>query len=487
MAYELKVEFSDIMNIYSKNHKVGNKNGIKRAYHYAEEKHAGVNRGSGEPYINHVLRAARSVAEWGAESDVIMAALLHDVVEDCDVTLEDIEKQFDSSVADIVDAVTALSDKDFDAANHTLTKAQMDILSDAKLQRKMNSKALLVKIADRIDNLNTLSGVKEEKRIPKAEHTKAIIIPMARLAKADHLADILEELCFKIEHPVMYDNIEREYRLFLKANSVACQQSLQTLEEVISPNYYSTALSRFRRYIVSLIHTERSYISIYRQISRDASNLREDWPSLLTKYNIELYDVTLIVSDELGEEKSGLHPYDVFFHYFDRALSSRGFYLIKYCFTTNKDTGYFLLSDEMDNLYRFFVRTELEYLRFLYGSIVDPDSNFAIHNVNEIEPQDTYNEKIKVFRRDGSAMDIDKGATVLDFAFYVHTDLGLHFEYAMVDESKTRLPKNTRLSEGDLITIVTNEKILPDITWFKHVNTSRAKHNLVKYFQKLGY
>ena len=167
-----------------------------------------------------------------------------------------------------------------------------------------------------------------------------------------------------------------------------------------------------------------------------------------------LYDITLIVSDELGEEKPNLHPYDVFFHYFDRALSSYGFYLVKYCFTTNKDTGYFLLSDEMDNLYRLFVRTELEYLRFLYGSIVDPDSNFSISNVNEIEPQDTYNEKIKVFRRDGSAMDIDKGATVLDFAFYVHTDLGLHFDYALVDESKSKLPKNTRLSEGDLITVV---------------------------------
>ena len=118
---------------------------------------------------------------------------------------------------------------------------------------------------------------------------------------------------------------------------------------------------------------------------------------------------------------------------------------------------------------------------------MDPDSNFSISNVNEIEPRDTYNEMIKVFRRDGSAMDIDKGATVLDFAFYIHTDLGLHFDYALVDESKSKLPKNTRLSEGDLITIVANEKILPDITWFKHVNTSRAKHNLVKYFQKLGY
>ena len=487
MTYNMAVNLSDIMKIYSKNHKVGNKNGIKRAYHFAEEMHAGVTRGTGEPYIKHPLRVARLVAEWGAESDVIMAALLHDVVEDCDVTLDEIEKLFDSSVADTVDAVTALSDKDFDSANHTPTKAQLDLLSDAKLQSKMNSKALLVKIADRIDNLNTLSGVKEEKRIPKAEHTKAILIPMARLAKADHLADVLEELCFKIEHARMYENIEKQYSQLLEINSNACQDSLRKLEQIISPHYNNTALSRYRRYVVGLIHNERSYISIYRQISRDAQNLKEDWPGLLTKYNIELYDLMFIVSDELLEEKANLHPYDIFFHYFDKALSANGFYLIKYCYTTNGTSAYYLLSDEMDNLYRLFVRTELEYQRFLYGSIVDPDSNFAIRNVNEIEPRDTYNEKIRVFRRDGSAMDIDKGATVLDFAFYIHTDLGLHFEYATVDESKTRLPKNTRLSEGDLITIVSNDKIAPDITWFKHVNTSKAKHSLVKYFQKLGY
>ena len=118
------------MNAYSKNHKVGNKNGIKRAYHFAEEKHAGVTRGTGEPYINHALRTARSVAEWGAESDVIMAALLHDVIEDCGVTEDDIEKKFDSNVAEIVDTVTALSDKDFDSTSGTLTKTQKDLLSD---------------------------------------------------------------------------------------------------------------------------------------------------------------------------------------------------------------------------------------------------------------------------------------------------------------------------------------------------------------------
>ena len=485
MSYALVVNISDVMKAYSKNHKVGNKYGIKRAYEFAEKKHAGQTRGSGEPYIKHPLRVARLAAEWGSESDVIMAALLHDVAEDCGVPLSEIRELFGSNVEKIVDTVTALSDKEF--ANHTLTKAQKDLLSDAKLQSRMNSEALLVKIADRIDNLNTLSGVKPEKRVPKAEHTKEIIIPMARLAKADHLADVLEDLCFKIEHPKMYEDIEKQYRQLLKDNSKSCQETLDTLEETVSSGYSSRALGKYRRYIMDFVHSERPCISIYRQISREALNLKEDLPDLLTKYKIELYDLTFIVSDEIDDEKPGMHPYDVFFQYFDKALSSKGLYLLKYCFTSNKSTGYFLLSDEMDNLYRLFVRTELEYQRFLYGSIVDPDSNFSIDNVNEVEPRDTYNEKIRVFRRDGTAMDIDQGATVLDFAFYIHTDLGLHFDHAIIDESKTKLPLSTRLSEGDLVTIVTSDKVTPDITWFKHVNTSRAKHTLVKYFQKLGY
>jgi (p)ppGpp synthase/HD superfamily hydrolase len=111
------------------------------------------------------------------------------------------------------------------------------------------------------------------------------------------------------------------------------------------------------------------------------------------------------------------------------------------------------------------------------------ESSFSLRDINETEPRDTYNDKIKVFRKDGSAMLIDKGATVLDFAFYIHSELGYHFAYAMVDESRTQLPAYTRLNAGDRITIVTREDISPDITWFKYVKTSKAVHHLVRYFQ----
>lgn len=530
MAYDMAVEFNtDIVKVYSQHHPIENKQDLIRAYDYASQKHAGQKRGSGEAYIKHPLRTARSCAKWRADKDVIMAALLHDVAEDCNTPLSEIEKSFGPNVAAIVDAVTSLSDRDFD--HHTLTKAQRDILSDAKLQRKMNYKALLVKVADRIDNLQTMSGVKEEKRIPKAEHTREIIVPMCRLAQAHHFADVLEELCFEIEHPTMYANYKKHYRRVLKTNDATCRESLAVLSRVFDPsqkiNHPHPELNQLKRYIVNFYSNKRSYISLHRQISRGSRNIVADWSSLLSKYNVALYDLTLVVSDafladinvnpydmsDLNSlddstnrsfevagplfdasarlydmsgrpyEASVRQAYDIFFEYFDKELSHNGFYLLKYCYTTNRDSGYFLIADRMDNMYRLFVRTEREQQRYLYGNIVD-DSDFMISDVNETDPRDTYKEKIKIFLRNGNKLSIDKGATVLDVAFYIHPQTGLHFSYAMLDESKTQLPCHTRLNEGDTITIVTDEDAWPEIAWFKYVNTVRAKHELVKYFQK---
>ena len=530
MAYDMAVEFNtDIVKVYSQHHPHENKQDLIRAYDYASQKHAGQKRGSGEAYIKHPLRTARSCAKWRAEKDVIMAALLHDVVEDCNTPLSEIEKSFGPNVAAIVDAVTALSDRDFD--NHTLTKAQRDILSDAKLQRKMNYKALYVKVADRIDNLQTMSGVKVDKRIPKAEHTREIIVPMCRLAQAHHFADVLEELCFEIEHPTMYANYKKHYRRVLKTNDATCRESLAVLSRVFDPsqriNHPHPELNQLKRYIVNFYSNKRSYISLHRQISRGSRNIVADWSSLLSKYNVALYDLTLVVSDafladinvnpydmsDLNSlddstnrsfevagplfdaparlydmsgrpyEASVRQAYDLFFAFFDKELSHNGFYLLKYCYTTNRDSGYFLIADRMDNMYRLFVRTEREQQRYLYGNIVD-DSDFMISDVNETDPRDTYKEKIKIFLRNGNKLSIDKGATVLDVAFYIHPQTGLHFSYAMLDESKTQLPCHTRLNEGDTITIVTDEDAWPEIAWFKYVNTVRAKHELVKYFQK---
>ena len=298
--YERKVSISDVMDSYSDNHKVGDKKIIRKAYEYAACKHMGMKRGSGEPYINHPLRVARLIAQWGFESDTIAAALLHDVVEDCQAELKEIETLFGSNAAQVVDAVTALSDKDF--SDHTLTKVQRDILSDARLQRKMNEKALYVKIADRIDNLSTLDGVPEEKRIPKAEHTREIIIPMAVLEHAYRHVDMLEELCFQVEHPQKYQMIRKRAEEIRNENSRVCTDVMEMLKDLFTPDSHleCIGLEHYQQYVKGLLYECRSCVSIFRQITREAENIKKDWKSLLTKERVALYDLTLLLNDTLS-------------------------------------------------------------------------------------------------------------------------------------------------------------------------------------------
>ena len=484
MAYELRTSFNDLMNVYCKHHKIANKQEMKKAYEYAAAKHFGVFRGSGEPYINHPLRVAKLLAEWGFESDVLISALLHDVVEDCDTPLEEIDREFGTNVSKIVDAVTALSDRDFE--NPNLTKVDKDRISDVNLQKKINEKALYVKIADRIDNLSTMSGVKEEKKIPKAEHTREIIIPLAKMENAYYLIDILEELCFQIEHPKMYTEIDDRYIELCEQNIKKCNETLDILSTAFDPNtnYEGKKVEKYHRLIKTLHIDSRSCISIYRHISRAADNISVDFHKLLNKENIPLWDLTVVLSDELETEYADITPNEVFLKYYEIVLAEKGINLLGYRHTTHGDAAFFIVSDVMDNMFRVFVRTEKSYQRYLFGNIIDEDYILSISDINETDPRDTYNEKIKVFRKDGTGIMIDKDATVLDFAFYIHSELGYHFNYALLDESKTQLPAYTRLNEGDTITIVANEEIIPSINWFKYIKTSRATALLVHWFQK---
>lgn len=486
MTYELYANFADIVNIYNQKHLVGNSHDLKKAFDFANKYHAGMVRGTGEPFINHPLRVAKLIAEWGFDTDVISAALIHDVVEEGGKPLSLVRSKFNANIASIVESVTNMSEQSF-------TKwpggRPLRVLSgELRNPEKMNYKALYVKIAERIDNLSTVSGISEESAYHMALHTRKIVVPMVRSANAFHFADMLEDLCFQVEHPQMYEEMGDQYNTILKANSRKCGEALEILSTVFSPgqSMVSSEPVNSSRYIEEFKCDLRSLISIYRQLSQSADNIIEDWRTLFCKENIPLYDLTLIVSNELSGEGSPVKPNDVFFECFTKALSQKGFYLIRHGYTTYKDTDYFLIADDMDNLYRLFVRTSHDYQRFIYGKIVDEDSSRFMETVIDVSSTDAVSNKIKVFKNDGSSIEIDKGATVLDFAFYVHTELGLHFDYATKNESKTKLDKHTKLNDGDMITVIANESIKPDISWFKHAKTNRAIECLIHYFSKNG-
>ena len=481
--YKLEVSYNDLTNIFSQKHPGADRDGIKRAYAFANEKHGGVRRRSGEPYINHCLRAARLLAEHGFDSICMMAALLHDVVEDCDVTLTQVRELFGREVAKTVDAVTALSDRDYDGRR--LTKKQRDILSDAKFLNKVNTRALYVKIADRIDNLSTISCFSEEKRLLKAQHTREMLIPLAQKAGAFYFVDQLEDLCFRIEHPAQLAQMEEACRRIHAENRLTTEKALDKLENIFDPlrNNYTKELVPYHRNIISFEHADRTMVSLFRQATASADKIG-DMRLLLSKETFAFHDLFLTVSNDLEEAGTPVRPHDLFFKYFDLVLSREGFYIVDYRRTTHKDSTYFLLADERDNLYRLFIRTEEEKDRYRTGSRIDEDTFFQ-GTVDEVEPRDAYKPKIKVFRKDGTAMLIDKGATVLDFAFHIHTGLGLHFKYARLNGNSTQLPAYTRLNDRDTVVIMEEEDVQPTFTWFKYVKTSRATDRHVRYFYRL--
>lgn len=488
--YERFIKFDDIMNIIRSNH-IGhwapNHAAIKKAYDYAFQKHAGQNRDAGEPYIMHPLRVAKIVAEWGFESDVVIAALLHDVAEDCNTSIFDIQNIFGSEIAQMVDTVTKLK-KDLNELEG-LTKEEIKALSNAKLQAYMSDKALYIKLADRIDNLSTIDCYPKEKQIKKAVDTREILLPMAVQMGAYKIIDILEELCFKIEHETQYNIIINNIKKYNLANIRSCNKTISIFEDAFlkSSSFkqhpaFPSELKPYKNFISGFFSNERSKISIFRQIAHEAENLNKDFDNLLDKHHLAFYDLTIVFDNSLQEASEGLTPYDIFYKYYENYLINCDICILNYSQTTYKDCSYFLLCDEMKNRYRLFIRTEDTYLRYQLGNIIDSDIHITFKDVNEVDPRDTYKPKIKVFKRNGEACYIDAGATALDFAFLIHSDLGIHFEYALINHEHAHQGMHYILNDGDEIEVVASTNITPKITWFKHAKTSRAAKKLVEYF-----
>ena len=503
-----EITIDDIIHIMEEKHSVVYKSAIKKAASFAAENHKNVLRKSGEPYIHHPLRVAYTVASWGMESEAVIAALLHDVVEDCDnITTETIAKLFNLRIANLVDSVTSVDTTINDAEKKKLTKDDIDKMSDAKLIKNMNRTALLIKIADRLDNLSTISCFPISKQIKKARDTREILIPIASYSGAYGLIDELENLCIKIEHNDKFTTISEAYNRLLINNAASTDMFLNAVTSLIeslagiSNNSMSKVIlneskgTGLSKAIKGIDYKKRSISSLYRQVVKESdvyramiieatsSNATTNWvftPSIsINKSNTASYDITIIVSDDYVDTREGFDINDIFFLLYDKFMINNGVEICSVNYTSHGNSSFILIKDEMGNLYRVFVRSEFDYLRFKIGDIVDGMDEFNF-KVDEERPKNTFTPKIKVYRRDGSAMYIEAGATVLDFAFAIHTEIGLHFKYANIDGNPSELPPYTPLSEGDLVSIEHSVEVVPSIKWFKYVKTSRATERLVK-------
>lgn len=457
---------------------------ITRAFLFAKERHAtSPPRLTGEPYICHPARVAHILAEEKMESEIIAAAFLHDVIEDCSVTKEMLIENFGGTVAKIVDALSAL---DKTATRH-LSKEERDNQSYYKFlsQLPKANLAIYVKLADRLDNLRTMGNMPSERMLNKFQETEDFYLPLAEYLNIHIFIPEIKTLIYKMRNSQCFSSIKTRYNQLLKS----CQSDSHRTKALIENMLYEIkketgALSNLQSKVYRFSFQERNIASLARAL--EAKNIYANSDKSLqqfTKYTIPLFDIYLVMDHD------DITPIDSFYLFYNNYLSEYSIVIDGFGRTTDGTQPYILIRDRTNITYRLFLHTVDSYNYYLYGI----DSKHVgehvtklqdvLMNFNDVDPRKTYFPKITVTTKDGDSKKIDEGSTVLDFAFLVHTDLGLRINYAIINGMKTA-NLATRLHHGDKVVIVPvdqNEPVPARLEWFRWINTSRAKHELYKW------
>lgn len=420
----------------------------------------------------HALNTALFVAENRFDYKVVLAALLHDFAAE---QLEEeplSQLQLNSKTVQILQVFRNIHES-------LISSCHRQGIDVSLKQEFYYTEALFIKISEMIALMEASESIASEEQLLEITHSvKHHLIPEAKKIRAFMLVDKLESLCLKIERNDLY---------------TAIQSKLEEMEQLNRPNHdriftqFQQIFDKHSRILPkSLIRNEQKYIkeirwgirsvsSIARHLEKHTTTLPYDFDRLMDKRMMPCRDITLIVEDSIADSK--LCPKDIFFNYYDNYLVNNcKIYILGYYETTYRDSNYFVLCDDMNNLYRIFIKTEEEYLCYQLGTNIEKN-NFRL-NYSSLD-----DNQIKVFKKDGTATTMEDGATVLDFAFKIHESVGLHFAHALLNNKKRPCPAYTRLTNGDSVNIITDSKVVPDLQWFKYLKTDLAINKLIKYFK----
>ena len=463
---------------------------IERAYRFAKEAHQGVLRQSGEPYILHPIAVARIVCkEIGLGSTSICAALLHDVVEDTEYTVEDIENLFGKKIAQLVDGLTKIAGGIFG------DKASEQAENFRKLLITMSEdiRVILIKMADRLHNMRTLSSLHKSKQHKIAGETLYIYAPLAHRLGLFAIKTELEDLSFKYENPEIYDDIKQK---------IAATESVRQTE--------------FETFSVPIVE-KLNELGINYEIKARIKSVYSIWKKMENKHIPfeEVYDLyaARIIFDPKREEDEKRECWEIYSIITDiyRPHPDR----IRDWISRPKANGYQALhvtvmgregnwievqirSKKMDEIaergfaahwkYKTGENTqnneqesELDtWLKTIKEILEHPEPN-ALDFLDTIK-LNLYASEIFVFTPKGEIKTFPKDATALDFAFTLHSDIGYHCIAAKVNHKL--VPLSHQLQSGDQVEILTSKSQRPKQEWINFITTAKSKTRLIAALRK---
>ena len=449
---------------------------VRAAYNFAAVAHKDQKRKTGEPYIIHPIAVARIVAEeMGLGANPVMAAFLHDVIEDCPYTIDDIRKRFGDDVAFLVGVVTKQKKAKYDKSK------QVDNFRQILSSVQFDVRAILVKLADRLHNMRTLSSMRPDKQMKIASETDYFYAPLANRLGLYNVKTELENLSFRYRCPREYDKLEKQLAELQLAEKDDVDAFVAKAQEILAANDIEARIEL----------RMRSPYSIWRKMQAHGC----DFHHVDGKHYLRI----IYNADGLHEEKKmSLHIYSVLSDNFKERPCS----VVNYI-NAPKENGYqsfhvkvlnmqgtwkeiHISSERMIRNNRFGCtaeRTE-ENVKAWLEKFKEVLKDIAYHT-NEMDYMDGvtasfYYDNIIAFTPKGRCIVLPKDATALDFAFEIHTQVGLHAVYARVNGKLSSV--KTVLHRGDCVEIGTADDAMPEADWLGHVLTYKAKRSLGSFF-----
>src|SRR5438876_1062090 len=443
--------------------------------------HRGQKRQSGDDYVSHSVAVATILAEQQMDSVTIAAALLHDVVEDSDVAVEDIRRTFGPEVAELVDGLTKLSTLTF----RSTVEEQAENYRKLLLSVAKDARVIIIKLADRLHNMRTLEHLDPEKRRRIALETREIYAPLAhRFGMAGVKAE-LEDLACKFLEPEDYRALARK----VKARKSEREETIERLRIPLAEELRTAGLTGFE-----ITGRPKNLWSIYKKMKKRDKTFEE------------IYDL-LAVRVLVNDIPECYHVLGVIHHKWT-PLQER----IKDYIASPKSNGYQSLHTTVfgpgGQLYEIQIRTHEMHHTAEYGiaahwlfkegrkSPDELDRHLAwFRQLLELQQDahtpeefleflkvDLYQDEIFVFTPRGDVKRLPKGATPIDFAFAVHTEVGQHCQGARINGRIA--PLHRPLKNGDTVEVMTSPQAKPSRDWLAHVQTARARHKIRQWISR---
>jgi guanosine-3',5'-bis(diphosphate) 3'-pyrophosphohydrolase len=457
---------------------------LSEAYRFSEAAHAGQVRQSGDPYISHPLAVAEILADWHLDGQTLMAALLHDVTEDTSVTKDEISDTFGKPVAELVDGVSKLDRIEFQSAE----EAQAENFRKMLLAMARDVRVILIKLADRLHNMRTLGAVPPAKRRRIARETMEIYAPIANRLGLNTLYHELQELAFSHLYPLRFQVLAKATKAARGNRREMIGRTLEAVKKKLAGGGIQAAVQGREKHVYStyrkMIEKHLSFSEVHdifgvRVIVKDVPSCYLALGALHALYKPIPGKFKDYIAIPKGNGYQSIHtdligPYGVPVEVQIRTEQMHRL-------AESGVASHWMYKDDTDKLSELQKQTHrwLQSLLEIQHQSGDPQE-FLEHVKVDLFPDEVY-----VFTPKGKILSLPRGATAVDFAYAVHTDIGNRCVAAKVNGEL--VPLRSELRNGDRVEIITASHAKPNPSWLQYVRTGKARSNIRHFLKTMQY